>query len=245
MRRLALILALAACSAWAAPAFVQGVCSTNYPTAPVALAFGSAVTAGDEIVVYGAAHSFASPTLSASDTLNGSYTNAVSGTPGSGFPAAVFYFENSAGGSDTVTFSASDNSTIAFCATEWSGLPTSATFDKGSLGYASGTSGTAPSLSLTQTDLVIGGMVAPSDNMGATTVSAPYTLRVQNPTGGINAIIADQGVVSAGTAAGATWTATFGGDLVMVTLGFKAGSPPPVTMVPRHGASTCCRERRP
>lgn len=239
MRLRCAILTLAlGCGLSAAPAFVQGKCSTGNNAAPQSVTLTSSVGSGHELIVIGAAFS-STTTLSVSDTVNGSFTAGATHSFSQGFTEGVFYYENSGSGSDTVTIAATSNPTVAFCALEYSGLPTSGSWDQAAFAYSGSSPGTSPSLTVAQTDLVLSGLMSPSDTDGTISAGAPYTVQASST----NDAAADQGTVNSGTAAGATWTLQFATDLVMVTAGFKAGSPPPATMVPRHGASICCPER--
>lgn len=230
MRRVPLILALA-CSCLA-QAYVQSTCFAGTSGALAGVGSGHTLIAWSVVAL-----DYSSPTLSVSDSLNGSYTVPSGGTINSGGVVGVVgYIQSSASGSDTITVSYSGTASLDTCVYEASGL---STFDATALAstYTASPTVSAPSITATATDFVISSGIGPGGGFSSATVGSPYTDRQQ----AADYVLADRGTASAGTVAGAVWTpAFFGYSVGEMTLGFKTGSAP-ATPVPRyHGGTICC-----
>ncbi|MGN6593314.1 MAG: hypothetical protein ACTHJX_10485 [Terriglobales bacterium] len=188
----------------------------------------------------------ASPTATCSDGVN-SYTvagTAVNATVNASL--VVSYAANIAGGNITVT--CTTESSPAITVVEYSGVATTSPID-GSVGSSNqlGASGesalTWPTLSVSDGDGVFAAGAAQGGGP-MTSWTSPMAVIV-NRTGQYDSQADDL----AGTAGSVTPQGSATGVAQYwagVDFAFKpAGSPPPVTMVPRHGSSVCCGGPRP
>lgn len=224
--RRALALALLACCASAAPAFVQGA-----QAAATSVAFTSANTAGHLLVCAVENNSFVGP-LAVSDTAGNTWVSAVGPESNSDSQAVqIFYVANSKSGSNTVSVTGTGGNYTNMVVAEYSGVATTSPADGSA--EASGSSATAAtgSFAVTSGDLVVAmGMMG----AGGTTAGSGFTSRGTDTF----SMLEDQ--IASGATANATLTGT-SHPWSIVAAAFKVPGAGP-TVVPRHRASVCCAE---
>jgi hypothetical protein len=200
---LAHVFMLAAAPAWAGILPVQSA-QANVTSSSISVAFPSNNAAGNLLVVGVEANYSSGPTITVTDTLNGSYTSAIAPTSwynGVYQAVQIFYFPNCAGGANTVTATASNGSWINVVAAEYSGAATSAVLDgAGASATGSSASASTGSFAVTANDLIVGMALM----QGSTAAGSGF---VSRGTDGYS-LLEDQ---IAGTAsANATWTGNSG-----------------------------------
>lgn len=201
---------------------------TSATTAPPALNFPSAVTAGNGLIYLVGTND--NQTVSISDTLGNTVQSAVA-LGGSGNFVAVYYVQNTLGGANglNVSWSASANAYLAVA--EYSGLATSGMFDSAAT-IATGTSTTPTTNSATPT--VSGELAIAFFSIGLVNLSGTwsngFTARDTISGHGMNAAWADQ-VLSGTTSTSTTFSSANNGSQWSAALAlFKPpGSPPPTT----------------
>ena len=160
-------------AAFAAPAFVQG----NAVDGSSTLAFSSDVSANSLLVA--TVRCGANSIMSVSDSRNGSYSSGFSFYDGTtGDTLGIFYYPNSASGSDTVTV-ASCGGSIRFTISVYSGMALSSVLDQVNSGTGTGViSCTTANITTTQDSelLYCGGEQGNSANW---TTQSPFTNREQ------------------------------------------------------------------
>ena len=186
----------------------SGVVGT--PATTNAKAFASGVTAGN-LLICAVQWVTATRTCTVADDVNGAWTEATSKQSVTNGALQIFYRQNTASGTITVTatFDDTTNSTVAIH--EYSGLLTSGALDKaaGATG-AAGTSGDSGNTATTTvaTELLFGA-VQTSGNSGGFTKDANYTARIN-----VARILTEDRIVAAKAAYNAT--ATWVNSLVWV-----------------------------
>jgi hypothetical protein len=247
MRRLLLTVALLACVASAQTLLHQ--CSNSDETANAHTSMACTLTVtggtGHGIVVW--ASYFISgagcntPAASASDTASNTFTLETHASGTTGICSSLLVATNvSANASDAVTAAwSTSGSFVNMGAAEFGGV---GVFDAAATPFtAAGGAWTSPaSTTVTTTasgDLLFGYSISGG---GATGSAGSGFTGLTTATGG--AAVAEYG--TGGAAGSNTVSAAYSdssGYVVLLGIAMKASSPPPATMVPRHGASICCR----
>lgn len=196
-------------------AYKQGV--SDYGSgATLAVTLPNPVAAGDFIVATVSAQTSASAlTMSVSDTLNGAFAGnatAPSCFVSYGTQEGLFFFANSAAGSDTITLSQSGTGSLSIDVQTFSGVASSSPLDVAAACGSIVTTGTVvtPAITTTSANDLIVAAVPYAGNTGAVTVSSPYTMEQTQAFGGI----AHQFATAATTYTAATFTIQYSGNPV-------------------------------
>lgn len=196
----------------------------------------SNVTAGDLLIVtVGNQPAASAVTVTVSDTLNGSFTQAgTSCFSAYDAQSTMFYFAHSAAGADTITATLPASASISVDAQEYSGIATSSPLDVAPLcgTLTAGAHPATPSITtVTANDLIVA--AAPfAGNTGTLTVSSPYTIESPSGFGGM----AYQSATAATSYTGATFTIQYsGGNVIAMIAAFKPAGGGSTYHPPGHG----------
>jgi len=218
---------------------VQHVGKDAGTTASSSLAFPAANTAGNWIGVLIRASGIGQ-VFSVSDTRGNTYRQAVQFTETvDGNTIGIFYAENVAAGTNTVTVSDTTSGTLRFAILEYAGVSRTGSIDGAKA--AQGTSAAPNSGAITTTangDLVLG--LISTANSATFTAGSGFTIQERVPTSGTKLIAEDQRQAAAGAVAA---TATLSGSDVWSSAvsAFRAGSTggptPDMTLTKSHAGS--------
>lgn len=208
-------------------------CYTTTSATSLTCSFSAAVAAGDTLIAFYAPDGYPSTayTLGASDSVNGAWTLAKQCfVSSSDTQSAVFYLGAAASGSPTVTMTVSTSvpdQNVALV--EMSGLNTSSPLDGtpvcGTWSY-SNTTISAPSITTTEATDGILASTGSQLNPGGMAVSSPYSIIVPSRIG-----VAGEIPGTAGTIAGAVFTADYSQPSFPITIALKAAGSAPVNHV--------------
>ncbi|HEV3103923.1 MAG TPA: PKD domain-containing protein [Candidatus Dormibacteraeota bacterium] len=230
---------MAGLAAPTSPAFVQAASST----ASFKVSFTKSVGAGDLLVAGITTNDGGTdPITAVSDNLNGAWTRLTSLKYGNGH-VELWYFSNSVGGTDAVTFTSSNGSKQAFTIAEYSGVNAAAApVDQSASKARTGSPTAGPTLPIGGAgELVIGvgGMSAPTSFSAGT----GFTMRVQAVSNylyanGLEDAISSSNAGQSMTMTPATNSSSYSGAIVAVFLTGPTPNPQATLVVsPSSGAA--------
>ena len=173
-------------------------------TTTASLAFGAANTAGNFIAVAIRA-GLPNQTFTVTDSGGNSYQKAIEINNGSDDTLALYYAQNIAGGTNTVTVSDTIQGTLRFAILEYAGIAASSPLDVTAAAQGSGTNPSSGSVATTASGDLLLGAVATSNSPGFG-AGRGYTIEESVPAAPGTKLIAEDAVQTA--AGSAVLTAT-------------------------------------